>query len=212
MRLSELPHARLIGGDAKEHGPVYFIEEGLVSLVQRMEDGRAVEVGAIGLDGITGSFSLRGLAEPTLEAIVQIPVSAIQVPRQVLVEEMSREDLLRGMVGDYVRYLIRLIAQTAACNRLHTIVQRSCRWLLTAHDAARADTFYLTHEFLAEMLGVQRSGVSAAANELRAMGMIDYRRGRLTVLDRQRLEDSACECYTQTRQVLEAVFDRAAKS
>lgn len=212
FRAAQLPHRRVISRVFEEVDDVYFLNSGLVSLVQRMEDGRLVEVGVIGLDGITSSFTLCGLGASSVESLVQIPVSAIRVPREAVIEEMARDDQLRHIVQNYGQYLIQQIAQTAACNRLHSVTQRTCRWLLTSADSARANSFYLTHEFLAEMLGVQRSGVSVSAHELKNAGIIQYSRGRVSIRDRQALENGACECYFDIRQRLEMVFERAGGS
>lgn len=212
FRTVDLPHGLVLSHEYEEVDDVYFLERGLVSIVQRMEDGRIVEVGAIGVNGVTNSFSLCGLGSPGLEYLVQVPVSAIRVHRDVLLDEMSRDGLLKRLIQNYGQFSIEQIARTAACNRLHTITQRSCLWLLTAHDCARADFFDLTHEFLAEMLGVQRSGVSAIASGLRNSGMIAYRHGKVRILDRQALEDGTCECYFDTRMALDRVFVRALNS
>lgn len=206
-RAVHLPHGHLISEEFEEIREIYFLNSGLVSVVKRMQDGRMVEVGAIGRDGVTNPFSLCGIGSSSLEAVVQIPVSAISVPRAALLEELPR-DGLRQLVQNYAQYLIRQIAQTAACNRLHSIMERSCRWILAAHTAARADTFFLTHEFLAEMLGVQRSGVTAATIELKGAGMIDYSHGRISILDQQALENASCECYLETQKALEMVFNK----
>lgn len=185
---------------------MYFINRGLVSLVKTMQDGRVVEIEAVGIEGVTDPNALFGIDYAILESVVQIPGTAFRIPRNVLREEMGRDDALRGSMQNYARFAIGQIAQTAACNRLHSLEERCCRWLLIAHDNALSDTFPLTHEFLAMMLGVRRSGVSIAASFLRKAGLIDYARGQVTVRDRGGIEDAACECYRTVRNEIAKLF------
>ena len=119
---------------------------------------------------------------------------------------MNEDDVLRTALQNYARFAIRQIVQTAACNRLHSLEERCCRWLLIAHDSALADTFPLTHEFLAMMLGSQRSGVSIAASFLQKAGLISYKHGRIMITDRAGLEDAACECYSSIRSELDRLL------
>lgn len=190
-------------------GPVrhlYFVNCGLVSVVKTMMDGRTVEIGAVGVEGITDPNALFGIERAVLETIVQIPGSAYRIDRNVLQREMANDPVLRHLMQRYVRFAFGQLAQTAACNRLHSLEERCCRWLLIAHDSALAPNFSLTHEFLAMMLGVRRSGVSIVAHMLKKAGLIDYSRGRVTILDRAGLEDAACECYSSTRTELDQLF------
>jgi CRP-like cAMP-binding protein len=185
---------------------LHFVNRGLVSLVKSMRDGRTVEIGAIGIEGVTGAAALFGLERAALDSVVQIEGTVFRIRREVLRQQMERDETLRHLLERYARFTITQIAQTAACNRLHYLEERLCRWLLIAHDNALADTFPLTQEFIAMMLGVQRSGISIAANVLRNSGMIQYRRGRVTIVNRAALEDAACECYAATRDELEKLF------
>lgn len=179
---------------------LYFINRGFISLVKTMNDGRTVEIGAVGIEGVTDVNALFGVVDSALlEAMVQLPGTALRVDREVLRREMARDAALRDLMQRYAHVFVNQIIQTAACNRLHSLEERCCRWLLTAHDNALADTFPLTHEFLAMMLGVQRAGVSIAAKLLQRAGLIEYRRGAVTVTDRAGLEAAACECYDATR-------------
>jgi CRP-like cAMP-binding protein len=206
LRELDLPHGHLIGRPDEPIDYVHFVESGLVSLVQRMDDGRVVEVAAIGPDGVLDPFSICGIERVCLESVVQTPATVFQLPCTVFLAEAAGIESVRRVLTAYARYVIRLIAQISACNRLHSIKQRSCRWLLTARDCARSDRFYLTHEFLAEMLGVQRSGVSVAANELKSAGLIEYTHGRVTVIDGKGLKRRSCPCYSEACEALEAVF------
>lgn len=191
-------------GDQVEY--IYFVNSGLLSLVKTMEDGRTVEIGAVGIEGITDPFTLFGIESAALETIVQIPGKAFRIRRDSLLQEMTVDDAVRGIVQNYLRFVIRQIAQTAACNRLHSLEERCCRSLLIGHDSVRSDTFPLTHELLAMMLGAQRAGVSIAANHFKTAGLIKYSRGCVTVVDRRGLEAAACECYGAIQAELGALF------
>jgi len=185
---------------------LYFINRGLVSFVKTMQDGRTVEVGAVGIEGITDPNALFGIDKAIVGSIVQIPGTALRIRRAILLREMAMDDALREMMHKCARFAISQLVQTAACNRLHTLEERCCRWLLIAHDSALAKSFPLTHEFLAMMLGVQRAGVSVAARFLQKAGLIQYTRGRVTITDQSGLEDAACECYGAKRAELEKLF------
>lgn len=185
---------------------VHFVEQGLISLVRTLADGRAIEVGAVGFRGMTFPGALCGAERAVVDAIVQVPGNGFRISRDVLSREVTGDPAFGTLVGDYFNYVLSQIAQTAACNGLHSIEQRCCRWLLIAHDNAGADRFDLTQEALAIMLGVQRTGVSLAARHLKRAGLIDYARGHVTVLDRQALEHAACECYREMRSEIDAVY------
>jgi CRP-like cAMP-binding protein len=174
---------------------IYFVDRGLISLVKSMQDGRTVEVGAVGIEGFSGCFALLSGEPAIFEAIVQLPGSAFRIACNVLRKEMARSEAFRSLVQRYLHFCLGALAQTAACNRLHSLEERCCRWLLIAHDSARSDNFQITHEFLAMMLGVQRTGVSLTANILQRAGFIEYSRGHVTIIDRLGLEATACECY-----------------
>jgi CRP-like cAMP-binding protein len=186
---------------------LYFVNKGIVSLIKTMKDGRTVEIGAVGIEGVTDPNALFGVIDTALlEAIVQVPGTAFRIGRDILRREMARDQALRELMGHYAHLFVDQIVQTAACNRLHSLEERCCRWLLTAHDSALSDTFPLTHEFLAMMLGVQRAGVSIAAKLLQRAGLIEYRRGEVTVSDRAGLEDAACECYGAIRTEFDKLY------
>ena len=192
-------------------GPIkhmYFVNCGLVSLVKTMRDGRTVEIETVGIEGVTDPNALFGVDSALLESVVQIPGSAYRISRDALQAEIAGDPALRGLLQRYMRFAIGQIAQTAACNRLHSLEERCCRWLLIAHDSALADRFPLTHEFLAMMLGVHRSGVSIAANFLKKAGLIDYTHGYITIIDRSGLEEAACECYDVVHAELDRLFVR----
>jgi CRP-like cAMP-binding protein len=190
-------------------GPIeymYFVNRGLVSVVKTMQDGRTVEVGAVGIEGVTDANALFGIGTAVLDTIVQIPGSALRIRRETLRDEMEHDEALRDKMQQYARFAFGQLAQTAACNRLHSLEERCCRWLLIAHDSALSDTFPLTHEFLAMMLGAQRSGVSIAARMLKRAGLIDYTLGVVTIMDRAGLEEGSCECYRALQTELDKLF------
>jgi CRP-like cAMP-binding protein len=132
---------------------VYFINRGILSVVKTMQDGRSVEIVAIGIEGMTSGIKLVGFDKTVLEAVVQIPGAAFRMSRDVAMQLMQNHDAFRQIIRDHARFALGQIAQTAACNRLHHLQERCCRWLLIAHDSALSDTSPLTHEFLAMMLG-----------------------------------------------------------
>lgn len=186
---------------------LYFVNRGMVSLVKTMKDGRTVEVEAVGIEGVTSPNALFEVVDRALlESIVQVPGSAFRIRRDTFRRQVEREDALRNTTEHYALFVIEQVVQTAACNRLHSIAERCCRWLLTAHDSALSDTFPLTHESLAMMLGVQRAGVSIAAKLLSRSGLIRYRQGRVTITNRAGLEEATCECYGARRDQLTSLF------
>ncbi len=206
-----LSPVRMARGQAIERadGPIenlYFVNSGFVSLVKTMHDGRSVEVGGVGVEGVTDPNALYGFETAVLDMVVQVPGVAFRIRKDSLMKEMLGDEALSRVLHSYARFAYAQLAQTAACNRLHSLEERCCRWLLIAHDNALEDSFSLTHEFLAMMLGVRRSGVSVAASALRARGLVEYRRGRITVLDRDGLEAGACECYASLRRELSSMF------
>jgi CRP-like cAMP-binding protein len=180
-------------------GDYYFVNRGLISLVKTMEDGRSVEIGIVGIEGLTTAHTLFGFNRVAIETVVKIPGNSFVIKRDALMKVIAEDSTLRTALQRYVHFAYTAVAQTAACNRLHYIEERCCRWLLIAHDNARADTFQLTHEFLAMMLGVQRSGVTIAANFLQKAGLISYLHGQVTIRNRAGLEEAACECYRSMR-------------
>lgn len=187
---------------------LHFVERGLISLVKTMRDGRTVEIGAIGREGGAGCGALLGMERAILDAIVQVPGTALRVRCDTLRDELANSEAARRLVQRYVRFAVGELAQTAACNRLHSLEERCCRWLLIAHDSAGSDAFPLTHEFLAMMLGARRAGVSLAAKNLQKAGLIRYSRGCVTVVDRPGLEAAACECYGTVRAQLDRLYGR----
>jgi CRP-like cAMP-binding protein len=181
------------GGAVVEYA--YFINGGLVSLVKVMEDGRSVEIAAVGTEGFLGLFAAYGFGRALVDHIVQIPATALRIKRSKLQNEISKHAALRRVMTNYLLLVAEQLAQVSACNRLHSLEQRCCHWLLVAHDNALSDQFKLTQEFLASLLGAQRPSVSTTTNRLQKVGLIRYVHGKISILNRAALEETACECY-----------------
>lgn len=194
-------------GSVVEH--IFFFNRGFASLVKTMRDGRMVEIGAVGPSNAVGLFSLLGIERAAWESVVQGSGAGLRIPRGIMAAEMEHSPALADLVRKRASIFLGELAQTAACNRLHSLEQRCCRWLLLAHDSAGTETFALTHEFLALMLGVQRSGLSIVAGALQRAGLIRYTRGRVTIVNRAGLENEACECYGTSRGQLDHLFGKA---
>jgi CRP-like cAMP-binding protein len=195
LQAIRLPQGQVLheAGSATEH--VYFIEEGVGSVLTTMADGRAIEVRMVGREGMIGLAYLLGAEVLPQQIIVQVPGTAMRVGAAVCKAEFEERETLRRLVLRLISAALAMTSQNAACNRLHSVEQRCARWLLEASNRTGSDTMPMTQEFLAALLGVRRPGVTATASELRRSGLIDYRRGRLTIVDREALEAHACECY-----------------
>jgi CRP-like cAMP-binding protein len=180
---------------------IYFPVNGFISLVTSLEGKPALEVGMVGREGLLGAqVALRVLTQP-LHALVQGAGTAWRVPIRAFRSELDRCVPLQRLIGRYVYVLMTQLASSAACTRFHQIDARLGRWLLMMQDRAHCDTFGVTHEFLAYMLGVRRVGITIAAVGLQERGLIEYRRGRVTVLDRKGLAAAACSCYRDDNQI-----------
>jgi CRP-like cAMP-binding protein len=184
---------------------VYFPLIGVVSLVI-MESGFTLEVGIIGNEGMVGTPVFLGSDHSPTKAIVQIPGEALRMDAKVFQKEMRRGGPLHGLVQRYTQGMINQISQSIVCNHRHSVKKRMCRWLMMSHNRAGADEFPLTHEFLAQMLGVCRPTVTAVAGTLQKTGLINYHRGRITILDRKGLEAACCECYEVVAKELDRLL------
>jgi len=184
---------------------VFFPLNGVVSLVI-MDGGFILEVGVIGNEGVVGVPVFLGSDRSPTRAIAQIPGDALRMEAKLFQKEMKRCGPLHGLVQRYTQTMINQISQSIVCNHRHSVEKRMCRWLLLSHDRVGADEFPLTHEFLAQMLGVCRPTVTAVAGALQKTGLISYHRGRITVLNRKGLEAAACECYEVVAKELERLL------
>lgn len=183
---------------------VYFPETAMASLLTVMKDGTQTEVASIGREGMVGLPVSLGAKRSGRRAICQMPGTAWRLSAAELVRQTHRGGPFSDLLHRYAQALFTQMAQVATCNRLHTIEQRCCCWLLMTHDRVEGDEFHVTHEFLSEMLGARRSGVTVIAGTLQRAGLISYTRGRVTILDRRGLEKAACECYA----IVRGEFDR----
>jgi len=183
---------------------VCFPDIGVCSVMSVMKTGATAEVGTIGNEGMTGLALFYGDETEPSESIVQVPGMGRVLPADVFQGEMARQGTLYMLIRHYAHALVVQLMQSAACNALHNVEERTCKWLLMTHDRVEGDEFKLTHEFLGLMLGVRRSSVTLVAHQLQRAGMINYRLGVVTVLDRKALEETSCECYALVR----AYFDK----
>ena len=174
---------------------VDFVTDGFISLVALLEGHPGLEVGMVGREGMLGAQLALGLKTAPLRAVVQGGGSALRISSAAFNIELERSAPLRRVVNRYLSVLMAHLAASIACARFHMIGPRLARWLLMSQDRALADSFPMTHEFLAYMLGVRRVGVTVAASALQRGGLIEYHRGHMTVLDRAGLEAAACSCY-----------------
>jgi CRP-like cAMP-binding protein len=173
----------------------YFPNRAMISLVSIMEDGATTEIGIIGNEGMVGLPIILGSPCSLSRAIVQVPGDSLRIGAQVLQDEFRESEEFKNLLLLYTQAFLTQVSQTAACNRQHNIEERLARWLLSVHDCVLEDELPLTQEFVANMLGVRRSGVTIAANALQKAGIIQYRRGKITILNHQALEATSCECY-----------------
>lgn len=188
----------------KTIGFVYFIETGVGSLVNTMANGQAAEVGTIGSEGMVGLPLVFGDNRAPTSVYIQVPGAGLRMKAARFKQALAQSTSMRATMLRYAHAFFNQVAQSAACNRFHNIQQRTCRWMLMTHDRMQSDEFLLTQEFLAMMLGVQRTGVTAAAGGLQRAGLIRYNRGNVTIVDRRGLERLSCECYG----VSKTEFDR----
>jgi len=174
---------------------VFFPTTSIVSLLYTMENGTSAEMGLTGNDGVVGIALFMGGGTMPNRAVVQSAGGALRMRANVLQDEFAKGGKFQQMLLRYTQALITQISQTAVCNRLHSVEQQLCRWLLLSHDRVKADELIMTQELIANMLGVRREGVTVAAGHLQDSGGISYVRGHIKILDRQKLEESVCECY-----------------
>ena len=174
---------------------IYFIEAGVASVLTSMADGSTIEVGMIGREGIVGAAALLGAERSAQHVVIQVSGDALRMLGAECRAAFDESAAVRAPVLRYIQAFLDLSAQTAACNRLHSIEQRCARWLLMARDRVDGDVMPMTHEFLASMLGVRRAGVTETVGELHRSGLIQNHRGAVTILDSEGLEAAACECY-----------------
>jgi CRP-like cAMP-binding protein len=191
-------------GEPTRH--VYFPNDCFISLVTAIEGEPGIEVGMVGREGMLGAHLVLGVDAIPLHALVQGSGTARRIAAAPFRHELARSKALQRALNRYLYVLMAQLATSAACTRFHSVGPRLARWLLMTQDRAHSDSFHLTHEFLAHMLGVRRVGITGAACDLQRRGLIDYHRGEITVLDRAGLEGAACGCYAADRQAYDRML------
>jgi CRP-like cAMP-binding protein len=196
----ELPLGTVLYESGNKLTHVYFPTTAIVSLICVMDNGATTEIAIVGNDGIVGVSLFMGGGSTTSRAVVQSAGMGYRLKASQMMEEFNRSGPVLNLLLRYTQALITQMAQTAVCNRHHSLDQQLCRWLLLSLDRLRSNELVVTQELIANMLGVRREGVTEAAGRLHAAGFITYRRGHITVLDRAQLERRSCECYAVVRK------------
>jgi len=202
LELVPLPLGKMLYEPDTQLQHAYFPTTAIVSLHYVMESGASAETAGVGNEGVVGiSLFMGGNTTPS-SAVVQTAGHGYRLERRVLMQEFNRAGLLQRLLLRYTQALITQMAQTAACNRHHSVEQQLCRWLLLTLDRLPSNELVMTQELVASMLGVRREGITEAAGNLQRAGFISYRRGHISVLDRSGLETRVCECYAVVRKEL----------
>jgi len=210
LEYTATPIKTVIFERGKELRHVYFPLSGAHSVLAIMEDGAAVEVGTVGYEGLSTVDVLTGSTHATETTICQIPGDSLRISVEKFNEVMDKAPQFRHLCFRFLQAYLGHVSQSVACNRLHTTEERFARWILASHDRTRSDTFQLTQEFLADMLGVHRPSVTLVARNFQQAGLITYNRGMITILDRQGLEEACCECYGVVRRQFENALGKPA--
>jgi len=195
-----LPLGKVIYESGEQLEYVYFPTTAIISLLYIMENGSTAEIGMAGNDGLVGIALFMGGSTTPNRAVVQSAGNAFRFRSKALLFEFRLSGEFQNILLRYTQYLMTQISQTAVCNRLHSVEQQLCRWLLINHDLLQTNKLIMTHDLIANMLGVRREGVSIAAGNLQKRGLIKYVRGTITMFDRQGLEAVVCECYAVVKQ------------
>jgi len=208
LKLVQMPLGEVVyeSGDALRH--VYFPTDCIVSLLYVMKDGASAEIAVVGNEGIVGVALFMGGETTPSRAVVQSAGGAYRLAARRLKDEFYRHGKTQLLLLRYTQALFTQMAQTAVCNRHHPVEQQLCRWLLLSLDRVRSNELKMTQELIANMLGVRREGVTAAATKLQRLGAIRYRRGQMTVLDRPKLEQLCCECYDVVKKETDRLLPR----
>src|SRR5471032_2309612 len=204
LELVQLRSEQLLCDSGQRIHHVYFPATAIISLLHTMEDGRCAEIAAIGREGMTGVPILTGGETMPTRVQVQCPGYAYRMNARTLLDHIQRSSVLQRLMLLYMQALLTQVAQTAACNRHHSLYKQLCRWLLIDMDSTASNKLQVTHQLVADMLGVRREGVTEAVGQLHAEGVISLSRGCIKVLDREELEARACECYS----IVKREFDR----
>jgi CRP-like cAMP-binding protein len=208
----DLDRGRLLYEPGDRLDAAYFPHDGMISLMTLMENGAAIESATIGREGGLGLMAAAGPRQSLWRAFVQTPCRAARISAPHLQEAWAKSPALRQIIDRHAEALFGHAIQSVACNALHSVEARFSRWLLTCHDRISSDTVALTQEFLADILGVQRTTVTAVARALQSRGYIGYRRGVVEIIDRAGLEQASCECYRAVRNTYERLLPPEVKA
>lgn len=200
LKKVELPNGEILTHPEEKIEFLHFPNNAMISIVATTPDGQCAEVGVVGNEGIAGVDVLLGVGSTPNQIMVQSPGEFGRIPAKIALEEFRRGGEFQRIALLYMHAFMLQISQTALCNRLHTVEQRLARWLLLSHDRAKGDKLMLTQEFLAIMLGTTRPSITTAALILQGGDLIRYRRGNITVTDREGLEHFACDCYAVVKE------------
>ncbi len=196
LNIVNLPAGALLHPTHHSETYAYFPNAALISVLSVIENGKSAEIGVVGSEGMVGIEGLTGGSNPYMQARVQCAGTAYRLPARILRDEFNARDEVRTLILRYMQSMISQIGQAVICSRLHSIEQRLCLKLLMSSSRLGRNELALTQNTIAELLGVRREGVTAAAGELRKLGVIEYHRGRISILDRTTLEERSCECYS----------------
>ncbi|MEA5508171.1 Crp/Fnr family transcriptional regulator [Crocosphaera sp. UHCC 0190] len=195
LEFIDIPLGQILYEPNQQMEWVYFPENCVISLVSILSDNSMTEIGLIGNEGMVGLPIILGVKEATHQAIVQWTGTAIKISSKVLKQEFQQQKTLYNILLLYTAIRLNKIAQTAVCKSNHQIKQQFCRWLLSVQDSVQSDEFCFTQILISKMLGVRRASVTQVAQQLRNQGIINYQRGRITIINRRALENNTCECY-----------------
>ena len=209
LELLDMPLGRSVYESGRHLDHVYFPVDCIVSLLYVLENGASAEIAVVGNEGVVGVSIFMGGETTPSRAVVQSSGCAYRLPGEAVKQEFTRGGSMQHLMLRYTQSLITQMAQTAVCNRHHSVEQQLCRWLLLSIDRLAAPRLTMTQELIANMLGVRREGVTEAAGKLQKAGVITYRRGHIEVLNRARLEKMSCECYEVVRHESERLLPQA---
>ena len=195
MSTSNLAQGFVVLESGDEFDQVYFPHNGMLSLLTVMRDGKAIEVATVGREGVVGAMAGLGLYKSSARVVVQLPLSVTRIAASQFRKIVDNSNSVRNLCLHYNEVLLLQARVTVACNALHPVESRFCRWLLQSADRAESGTVQITQEFLAAMLGVRRTSVTEVASQIQKLGAIAYSRGNITIIDRNVLESLSCECY-----------------
>jgi CRP-like cAMP-binding protein len=212
LEAADMPLGKVLYESGSKLTHVYFPTTSIVSLLYVMENGASAEIAVVGNEGIVGISLFMGGESTSSRAVVQSGGAGLRLRANILMQEFDRAGPVLHLLLRYTQALITQMSQTAVCNRHHSVDQQLCRWLLLSLDRLSSNQLVMTQELIANMLGVRREGVTDAAGKLQKLGVIQYARGQITVLDRPRLEKLSCECYAVVKRETDRLLPPIASS